>query len=69
MQRLTKEWKIPKHVVPKKDAYEYLLGECGTYVRLFGGRIWGEVDYQKWQAPIDMYLAALLTKARHKSYT
>ena len=39
--------KIPKRVVPKEKAdYEYLLGECDAYVRQFGGRIRGEVDYQ-----------------------
>ena len=49
--------KIPKRVVPKEKAdYEYLLGECDAYVRQFGGRIRGEVDYQKWQATIDLYL-------------
>lgn len=49
--------KIPKRVVPKEKLdYEYLLGECDAYVRQFGGRIRGEVDYQKWQATIDMYL-------------
>ena len=49
--------KIPKRVVPKEKAdYEYLLGECDAYVRQFGGRIRGEVDYQKWQAIIDLYL-------------
>ena len=48
--------KIPKRVVPKEKAdYEYLLGECDAYVRQFGGRIRGEVDYQKWQATIDLY--------------
>ena len=49
--------KIPKRVVPKEKAdYEYLLGECDAYVRQFGGRIRGEVDYQKWLATIDLYL-------------
>lgn len=49
--------KIPKRVVPKEKAdYEYLLGECDAYVRQFGGRIRGEVDYQKWQATIDLYM-------------
>lgn len=49
--------KIPKRVVPKeKDDYEYLLTECDAYVRQFGGKIRGEVDYQKWQAAIDLYL-------------
>ena len=48
--------KIPKRVVPKEKAdYEYLLGECDAYGRQFGGKIRGEVDYQKWQAPIDLY--------------
>ena len=48
--------KIPKRVVPKeKEDYEYLLGECDAYVRQFGGKIRGEVDYQKWQATIDLY--------------
>ena len=27
-----------------------------AYVRQFGGRIRGEVDYQKWQVTIDLYL-------------
>ena len=49
--------KIPKRVVPKEKAdYEYLLGECDAYVGQFVGRIRGEVDYQKWQATIDIYL-------------
>lgn len=48
--------KIPKRVVPKEKAdYEYLLGECDAYVRQFGGKVRGEVDYQKWQATIDLY--------------
>lgn len=48
--------KIPKSVVPKEKAdYEYLLGECDAYVQQFGGKVRGEVDYQKWQATIDLY--------------
>ncbi len=48
--------KIPKRVVPKEEAdYEYLFGECDAYVRQFGGKVRGEVDYQKWQATIDLY--------------
>ncbi len=43
--------KIPK----EKEDYEYLLGECDAYVRQFGGKVRGEVDYQKWQATIDLY--------------
>ena len=39
--------KIPKRVVPKEKA---------DYARQFGGKIRGEVDYQKWQATIDLYL-------------
>ena len=49
--------KIPKRIVPKrKEDYEYLLGECDAYVRQFGGKIRGVVDYQKWQSTIDLYL-------------
>ena len=49
--------KIPKRIVPKQKAdYEYLLGECDAYVRQFGGKIRGVVDYQKWQSTIDLYL-------------
>jgi len=49
--------KIPKRVVPKEKVdYKYLLGECDAYIRQLGGRIRGEVDYQKWQATIDLYL-------------
>lgn len=48
--------KIPKRVVSKEKAdYEYLLGECDAYVRQFGGKVRGEVDYQKWHATIDLY--------------
>ena len=44
-------------IVPKQKAdYEYLLGECDAYVRQFGGKIRGVVDYQKWQSTIDLYL-------------
>ena len=52
---LMNELKLPK----EKADYEYLLGECDAYVRQFGGRIRGEVDYQKWQATIDLYLKHL----------
>ena len=49
--------KIPKRIVPKSKAdYEYLLGECDAYVRQFGGRIRGVVDYENWQAVIEMYM-------------
>ncbi len=49
--------KIPKRVVPKQKAdYEYLLGECDAYVRQHGGKIRGVVDYEKWQATIDLYM-------------
>lgn len=49
--------KIPKRVVPKEKAdYEYLLSECDAYVRQFGGKIRGMVDYERWQATIDLYM-------------
>ena len=45
--------KIPKRVVPKKKVnYECLLEACVAYVWKFCGKVWYEVDYQKWQATI-----------------
>lgn len=49
--------KIPKRVVPKEKAdYEYRLSECDAYVRQFGGKILRVVDYEKWEASIDLYM-------------
>lgn len=49
--------KIPKRIVPKEKAdYEYLLSECDAYVRQFEGKIRGVVDYEKWEASIDLYM-------------
>lgn len=49
--------KIPKRVVPKEKAdYEYLLGECDAYVRQHGGKIRGMVDYERWEASINLYM-------------
>lgn len=45
--------KIPKLVVSKEKVdYEYLLEACVAYVWKFCGKVWCEVDYQKWQATI-----------------
>lgn len=36
--------------------YEYLIIECDAYVWQFSEKKRGVIDYQKWQATIDLYL-------------
>lgn len=51
---------IPKVVVPKdKENYEYLLNRCDDYAKRHHGRIRGIVDYEHWDAHIDLYLKML----------
>jgi len=51
---------IPKVVVPKdKENYEYLLDRCDDYAKRHHGRIRGVVDYEHWDAHIDLYLRML----------
>lgn len=48
---------IPKVIVPKyKENYEYLLRICDDLAERRGGSIRGVVNYQKWDATIDLYL-------------
>lgn len=48
---------IPKVIVPEyKENYEYLLRVCDDLAERLGGSIRGVVNYQKWDATIDLYL-------------
>lgn len=71
---------IPKVIVPEyKENYEYLLRICDDLVERRGGSIRGIVDYQKWNATIDLYLPCaefsspadlkLLSEIAEKSHT
>jgi len=61
MEEFTKKMDaIPKVVVPKdKENYEYLLNRCDDYAKRHHGRIRGVVDYEHWDAHIDLYLKML----------
>lgn len=61
MEEFTKKMdSIPKVVVPKdKENYEYLLNRCDDYAKRHHGRIRGVVDYEHWDAHIDLYLRML----------
>ena len=61
MEEFTKKMDaIPKVVVPKdKENYEYLLDRCDDYAKRHHGRICGVVDYEHWDAHIDLYLRML----------
>lgn len=49
--------KIPKVIVPEYKAnYEYLLRVCDDLARQWGGSVRGVVDYQHWDAKIDLDL-------------
>lgn len=71
---------IPKIIVPEyKENYEYLLRICDGLAERRGGSIRGVVDYQKWNASIDLYLPyaefsnpsdlKLLSEIAEKSHT
>lgn len=48
---------IPKVIVPEyKENYEYLLRICDNLAERLGGSIRGVVNYQKWDATIDLFL-------------
>lgn len=61
MEEFTKKMDaIPKVVVPKdKENYDYLLNRCDDYAKRHHGRIRGVVDYEHWDAHIDLYLKML----------
>ena len=51
---------IPKVIVPEdKENYEYLLKQCDDYAKRNHGRVRGVVDYEHWDAHIDLYLRML----------
>ena len=61
MEEFTKKMDaIPKVIVPEdKENYEYLLKQCDDYAKRHHGRIRGVVDYEHWDAHIDLYLKML----------
>ncbi|MGN8889016.1 hypothetical protein [Dysosmobacter sp. HCP28S3_G4] len=61
MEEFTKKMDaIPKVIVPEdKENYEYLLKLCDDYAKRHHGRIRGVVDYEHWDAHIDLYLKML----------
>ena len=61
MEEFTKKMDaIPKVIVPEdKESYEYLLKQCDDYAKRHHGRIRGVVDYEHWDAHIDLYLKML----------
>ena len=61
MEEFTKKMDaIPKVIVPEdKENYEYLLNRCDDYAKRHHGRICGVVDYEHWDAHIDLYLRML----------
>ena len=47
--------KVPKHIVEKdRQNYEYLLKRCDQWAERFDGRVYGEVDYEKYGAKIEL---------------
>ena len=42
-----------------KENYDYLLNRCDDYAKRHHGRIRGVVDYEHWDAHIDLYLRML----------
>ncbi|MFQ7748405.1 MAG: hypothetical protein ACLRJV_14605 [Eubacteriales bacterium] len=51
---------IPKVIAPEdKENYEYLLNRCDDFAKRHHGRIRGVVDYEHWDAHIDLYLKML----------
>lgn len=51
---------IPKVIVPEdKENYEYLLQKCDDHAKKHHGRVRGVVDYEHWDAHIDLYLRML----------
>ena len=61
MEEFTKKMDaIPKVVVPKdKENYDYLFNRCDDYAKRHHGRIRSVVDYEHWDAHIDLYLKML----------
>ena len=61
MEEFTKKMDaIPKVIVPEdKENYEYLLKRCDDFAKRHHGRIRGVVDYEHWDAHIDLYLKML----------
>ena len=61
MEEFTKKMDaIPKVVVPKdKENYDYLLNPCDDFAKRHHARIRGVVDYEHWDAHIDLYLKML----------
>lgn len=48
---------VPKMIVPEYKAnYEYLLSVCDDLAKQLGGHIRGVVDYERWEAAIDVVL-------------
>ena len=48
---------IPKMIIPEYKAnYEYLLKMCDDLAKQLGGNIRGVVDYERWEAAIDVVL-------------
>ena len=48
---------IPKMIIPEYKAnYEYLLKMCDDLAKQLGGHIRGVVDYERWEAAIDVVL-------------
>ncbi len=48
---------MPKVIVPEyRENYEYLLRKCDAMAKRTGGSIRGVVNYQKWEATIDLFL-------------
>lgn len=51
---------IPKVIVPKdKENYEYLLERCDEFAKRHHGKIHGVVDFEHWDAHIDLTLPML----------
>lgn len=51
---------IPKVIVPEDEKnYEYLLKRCDAFAQKHHGRIHGVIDYERWDAHIDLYLPLL----------
>lgn len=51
---------IPKVIVPEDEKnYEYLLKRCDSFAQRHNGRIHGVIDYENWDAHIDLYVPML----------
>lgn len=51
---------MPKVVIPKDcETYKRLLGECDKVAKQYGGKIYGIIDYEQWEARLTLTLPVI----------